>query len=49
MFCCWAMRMLRESATNVAKILKVSQPAVSVLVKRGEEMVKEIAIELLEE
>ena len=43
-FCYWAVRELGESATALAKRLKLSQPAVSISVKRGETLVKEMGI-----
>ena len=48
-FCYWAVRELGESATSLANKLKISQPAVSMSVRRGEEIVKDMGIELLPE
>jgi chromosomal replication initiation ATPase DnaA len=48
-FCYWAVRELGESATSLAKILGISQPAVSMSVKRGEEIVEKMGVELLAE
>ena len=47
MFCYWAVRELGESATRLAKVLRISQPAVSMSVRRGEEIVKEMGFQLL--
>lgn len=46
-YCYWAVRELGESATAVAKKLRVSQPAVSMSVKRGEGIVAEKNLKLL--
>jgi predicted transcriptional regulator len=43
------VRELGESATSLGKILRISQPAVSMSVRRGEEIVKEMGVELLAE
>ncbi len=48
LFCYWAVRQLGTSATALAKKLKLSQPAVSISVKRGEQIAKEHGFELLE-
>ena len=47
-FCYWAVRELGESATVLAKRLGLSQPAVSISVKRGEKIVRELKLELME-
>ncbi|MDY7031439.1 MAG: transposase [Thermodesulfobacteriota bacterium] len=47
-FCYWAVRELGENATVLAKKLGLSQPAVSISVKRGEKIVRELKLELLE-
>jgi chromosomal replication initiation ATPase DnaA len=39
--CYWAVRELDISATELAKKLRLTQPAVSISVKRGETLVKE--------
>ena len=39
--CYWAVRELEISATGLAKKLKLSQPAVSISVKRGEKLIRE--------
>jgi hypothetical protein len=39
--CYWAVRELEISATDIAKKIKISQPAVSISVKRGEKLVRE--------
>jgi hypothetical protein len=44
-----AVRGFGESATSLAKTFKMSQPAVSMPVRRGEEIVKELGIESLPE
>jgi len=40
-FCCWAVRELGETATAVAQKLGITQPAVSIAVRRGEKIVRE--------
>ena len=47
LFCYWAVRELGMSATELAKRLKISQPAVSISVLRGERISKERGFELL--
>jgi REP element-mobilizing transposase RayT len=47
-FCYWAVRELGKSATEIAKELNLTQPAVSISVKRGEKIIKEKGINLLE-
>jgi putative transposase len=47
-FCYWGVRVLGKSATEIAKRLSVSQPAVSIAVKRGERIVKEMSLRLIE-
>ncbi|MGB9698137.1 MAG: transposase [Thermodesulfobacteriota bacterium] len=41
LFCYWAVRELGVSATEMARRLNLSQPAVSIAVKRGERIAKE--------
>jgi hypothetical protein len=41
LFCYWAVRELGISATALARILKLSQPAVSISVKRGERIARD--------
>lgn len=48
-FCFWAVRELGMSATSIAKELKLTQPAVSIAVRRGEQIVKERGYELSEQ
>lgn len=45
-FCYWAVRELGSSATEISKELNLTQPAVSIAVKRGERIVKERGYEL---
>ena len=45
-FCYWAVRELGESATNLARKIGVSQPAVSQAVERGEKLIKEMKLKL---
>jgi len=40
LFCCWAVRKMGFSATELSKKLGVSQPTVSISVKRGEKIAK---------
>ncbi len=47
--CFWAVRELRMSGTAVAKKLRVSQPAVSIAVRRGEELARDKRLQLLEQ
>lgn len=47
-FCYWGVRDLGKSATEIAKGLRVSQPAVSIAVKRGEGIVKEMKLKMIE-
>ena len=46
LLCFWAVQELGMSATAVAKRLKISQPAVSISVRRGEKISKDRAITL---
>ena len=46
LLCFWAVRELGMSATAVAKRLKISQPAVSISVRRGEKISRDRAITL---
>jgi hypothetical protein len=47
-FCYWAVRELGRSATSIAKELRLSQPAVSISVKRGERIAREMGLKMLE-
>lgn len=47
LFCYWAVRELGESATALAKKFGLSQPAVSISVKRGEGIAREKGLKLL--
>jgi len=49
LFCYWAVRKLGFSATELSKKLGVSQPTVSISVKRGEKIAKAEQLELVEE
>ncbi len=49
LFCYWAVRELGVSATALAKRLKISQPAVSISVRRGEKIAIEKGFQLLGE
>ena len=49
LFCFWAVRELGVSATALARTLKISQPAVSISVRRGEKLAIEKGFQLLEE
>ena len=46
LLCYWAVRKLGFSATELSKKLGVSQPSVSISVKRGEKIVKDKQLEL---
>jgi DNA-binding transcriptional LysR family regulator len=48
LFCFWAVRELGETATAVARLLGLTQPAVSSAVRRGEEMVRVRGLRLVE-
>jgi hypothetical protein len=48
LFCYWAVRELGVSATALARRLKISQPAVSISVRRGEKLAIEKGFQLLE-
>jgi len=41
-YCYWAVRELGETITALAKTFKLTQPAVSIAVQRGEQIVKEM-------
>lgn len=43
--CYWAVRELEETKTEIAKELGITQPAVSLAVKRGEKLVMEMGLE----
>jgi hypothetical protein len=45
LFCCWAIRGLGESATALAKRLRLWQPAVSISVMWGEKIVEEMGLQ----
>ena len=49
LLCYWAVRKLGFSATELSKKLGVSQPSVSISVKRGEKIAKTGQLELVEE
>ena len=49
LFCYWAVRKLGFSATELSKKLGVSQPTVSISVKRGEKIAKAEQLELVED
>ncbi len=49
LMCYWAVRKLGMSATELSKKLGVSQPSVSMSVKRGEQIAKSMQLELIEE
>jgi predicted transcriptional regulator len=44
---CWAVKKLGFSATELSKKLGVSQPSVSISVKRGEKIAKTKQLELI--
>ena len=48
LFCYWAHQKLGMTATEIAKRLKVGQPAVSRLSKRGEQIEKECMFRLID-
>jgi putative transposase len=47
LMCYWAVRQLGFSATELSKKLGVSQPSVSISVKRGEKIAKAMQLELI--
>ncbi len=49
LLCYWAVRKLGFSATELSKKLGVSQPSVSISLKRGEKIAKAEQIELVED
>jgi hypothetical protein len=49
LLCYWAVRKLGVSATALSTKLGVSQPSVSISVKRGEQIAKTKGLELFEE
>ena len=49
LLCYWAVRKLGFSATELSKMLGVSQPSVSVSVKRGEKIAKAEQLELMKD
>ena len=48
-FCYWAVRGLGLPKTEVARRLKLTQPAVCISVRRGEHIAKEKGLDILEE
>ena len=49
LMCYWAVRMLGYSATELSNKLGVSQPSVSISVKRGEKITKAMQVELIKD
>ncbi len=49
LLCYWAVRKLGFSATELSKKLGISQPSVSISVKRGEKIAKAEQLELVED
>ena len=49
LFCYWAVRELGVSASELARRMKLSQPAVSMAVQRGERIVQERGLQLFAE
>jgi len=49
LFCYWAVRELGISATSLARKLGLTQPAVSISVKRGQAIADENGLQLLDE
>ncbi len=49
LLCYWAVRKLGFSATELSQKLGVSQPSISISVKRGEKIAKAEQIELVED
>jgi hypothetical protein len=47
LMCYWAVRKLGFSATELSKKLGISQPSVSISVKRGEKIAKAMQLELI--
>lgn len=47
MFCYWAARELGVATTKLAEMLKISQPAVSICVRRGEQIVQQEGHDIL--
>ena len=48
MLCYWAVRELGETEIKIARELGITQPAVSVAVKRGEKLVKQMELQIKE-
>jgi DNA-binding transcriptional LysR family regulator len=48
LLCYWAVRELGLSATELARQMAISQPAISQSVKRGEAIAKENGFELMD-
>jgi len=46
---CWAVRELGFSATELSKKLGISQPSVSISMKRGEQIAKGMQLEFIKE
>ena len=49
LMCYWAVRKLGFSATELSKKLGISQPSVSISVKRGEQIAKDKQLEFIKE
>ena len=49
LFCYWAVRKLGYSSTELATMLRLTQPAVSISVKRGKRIADELNITMTEE
>ena len=49
LFCYWAVRELGITATSLARVLGLTQPAVSISVKRGRKIADENGFQLLDE
>ena len=49
LMCYWAVRKLGFSATELSKKLGISQPSVSISVKRGEQIAKGMQLEFIKE
>jgi hypothetical protein len=47
LMCYWAVRKLGLSATELSKKLGVSQPSVSISVRRGEQIAKSMKLEFI--
>jgi putative transposase len=49
LLCYWAVRKLGYTGTDLSKKLGVSQPSISISVKRGKKIAKEMQLELEED